>query len=683
MKVLGIAANDSDNLMISNIFYELERRGHKLKIYSRLRDKKSLRMFQRLNADICDINELDNETISEADCIFSALRAHIDLNALKENVFCNKYIYVFNNYIDNTWYTPGADFMFTCGTSRQLAHMEDCANMPLGLPKNDYMLDEKTNNDSKEFLFIDSGHYPFSHKGKVQVADMLLQICKTYPEYKLVIKPRFLPNDINLLHPNFEHIYMLLEQRSEGKLPENLILLQEHREMQELIDHCSCAIMLCTSAYLDVALRNKNMVIVRGIDNEDKYELRNDIEYKNIYGLREKSGCVVNYDEIMNYLPEGLHCNEEHLKEVVTYKTRASERAVEVMEFIHKNFISKGRFPAIQQYNYETYQDEMREDAGLSWDVIKHKRIKNIGNNYLNYTNRIIADIDNSPLFEYIDTRYVDYPASLEGVQKFLSDLQGVHQTLLYQNREKLMKDPLDQAELLRSLFDGQRYSAIFSISPQEVLCTGPYHYYLAKVFYIEKEYVKSLEHFHQYFKESAVRAFAKYDCEYSIGMLEGYRCIANMYNGENISPEKFAEIYEIQFLKHIENQIPYRERKRLYQFALTVSKKLYEQGQYELASQCALRCMEQINVFNEDRRRVRLLQQDNTRMLKSASYRIGRGVTFLPRKTRAAFRFVHKNGMLNTHRYIWQKIKEQVRQSTLYKINAVFKKDIWKGYQQ
>ena len=361
MKVLVLAQNDSNNIIISNVVKELLKRNSEVRIFSHLTDIKSIRMFCELGLTVSNCDNLTEESIEWCDIILSAMRAHINFNRLGEKIFAQKYIFVYNHYIDDTWYTPGADFMFTCGYTRNMRHMEDCARMAIGCPKNDRNNSMRTLNIENNILFIDSGHYPFSHKGKVQVADMLIDICKKFPNYTLTIKPRFLLTDTNLLHANYDHIYTLLDERSNGKIPDNLIMLNEHKDMQDLLDSCCCALMLCTSAYVDAALRGKNMVIVKGIDNEDKFELRNDIEYKNIFELRESSGCVVDIKDVLDYLPNGIPCNQEHLNQLVAYRTKVSEKMVNVMEYIHNSFLLKDELPDIQEYDYEIGRASCRE----------------------------------------------------------------------------------------------------------------------------------------------------------------------------------------------------------------------------------------------------------------------------------------------------------------------------------
>ena len=572
--------------------------------------------------------------------------------------------------------------MFTCGRSRRPAHREDCPSMPVGCPKNDRAVVSNPVNDTKNFLFIDSGHFPFSHKGKVQIAEMLLQICIACPDYRLVVKPRFLPEDTNMLHENTDHLYTVLSEQGGGELPDNLVLLQEHRDMQELLDMCSCVIMLCTSAYVDAALRGRCMLIIKGLDNEDKYELRNDIEYKNSYALREQSGCVVDYREVLRYLPAGLRCREEHLNEVVACRSNASGRIVDVMEYIDSHFLARGLFPAIREYSYETYRTAMRPDPGLTWETIKRKRVKNMGNDTLSVLNRIVADIDFTPLYEMIDRDYENYPADVGGANAFIGDLQKLRRTIVIENQAALMDDPLNQAELFRAMYQAGLYAAVYEMPEDKILCRGPWHYYVGTMLYREKSYEKSILHFLQYIREAGTRTFAKYECENRREMRGVYEKIAFMCDAGNVPPSDFAEIFEELHARKMEREIPYEAYRQFYQTALTVSERLYREGQYRLAARCALRCMEQRCIFDETGRQAQALQSEKDALLHSPAYGIGRSLTWIPRQAGWLLRSVCKNGFFETVHDLAYKIQFCYRKTLVYQMGVIFHQKVISGYK-
>ena len=451
--------------------------------------------------------------------------------------------------------------------------------------------------------------------------------------------------------------------------------------MQELLDECNCALMLCSSAYIDAALRNRNMLIIKGIENEDKYELRNEIEYKNIYRLREESGCVVDYQNVCDYLPEGIACREEHLNKVVTYREDASVHIVDVMEYIYQKFLSRGLFPAILQYNYETYQSEMDADIALTWNQIKSKRIKNMGNNALNALNRVIASINFKPLFEMIDTQYDRYETTVDGARQFLSDCQNLRREILIANREKLMRDPLDQAELLRALYDSGKYDEILEIPCEEILCIGAWNYYTGMLLYNRGNYPASMKHFQDFLKEANTRNFAKYDCEWT-GLKTVYCRVARICHEVTLTPEDFAELYEEMFVKKIEGSVPYEERKCLYQYACSMAPVLHKRAQYEMAAKCMYRCMREGEFFRDDKKRADSLQLELNHVYRSLAWRIGCKILSVPQKISWWIHFMRDNGCVCTWKQMIKYIHGKLKATHVYRIKETFQKNILPGYE-
>lgn len=669
MNVLVLAHNDSDNIMISNILFEMQMRGYKIRIFSVFMDNRTNRMFKSLKCEINRVDKLSDADIEWCDCVLSALRAHINIGGLGDKIFIKKYIFVYNHYIDKTWYTPGADFMFTCGYTRKMDHIEDCASMAVGCPKDDSQQQVINSAISeKQFLFIDSGHYPFSHKGKRQVASLLLKICHKFPEYKLVVKPRFLPNESNMLHANLDHLYSVLIQLSNENLPVNLVLLNEHRDMQELIDQSDCVLMLCSSAYVDVALRNKPMIIIDGIDNDDKYELRNDIEYKNIYDLRKKSGCVVNCHEVLQYLPYGIKCSEAHLKKLVAYPKYASKRIVDVIDFVVTDFLRKGLFPRIQEYNYEDYKEKMAEDQQLNWDIILSKRIKNFGNDTLNRFNRVIACIDKSEYINAIDNEYSNYPTDVNGINDFKAYLSSLYRKIVIANGNILVNDELDQAELLRAMYESKDYVDLFAIDERYIKAKAAWHYYIGMIYLSENSREKGIDHLIDFILEGRKRYYAKYFVEED-GIRNAFVKIIRFYDGDNIADRVFANLYIVFYVKGIDKRLKEAEVRKINTYIPSVIQRLGDNGDYKLAFECAeiyIKNTKSIFEINKVKKRENSLLKENKRITASRSYKIGRFVTFVPRKSAEILKSLRMRRRHNAS-----------RESALFKIARIYRDNI------
>lgn len=678
MRILVLAAHDSDNIMIANVLFELESRGHELKIYSQFTDKKTVRMFDSLAAQIFPQNVLTEKELDWADCVLSGLRAHIFLP--DDKIFCKKYIFVYNNFMDSHWYTPGADFMFTTGYTRNPQHREDCASMPIGCPKNDHVSPSGNVDESKRLLFIDSGHYPFGSTGKYQVAAMLLDICRSFPDYQLIVKPRFLPNDTNMVHANHEHIYLILRKLTQENLPKNLILPNEHIDMQELIDQCHCSIVMASTAFIDVALRGKNLIIVKGIDSEDTWDLRNGVEWKNQYELREGTGCVVDYKDVLQYLPHGFRCNDAYLDKLVAYRTGASKRMADVMEYIYNEFLLKGTFPKIAAYKYETYRAEMYVDSKLDWRVLHQKRMKNIGNNALNWTNNITANIDYARLHNVIEEDCLKYSLTKKGSIQFVQHLKKIFNEILVDNSNILQDDPINQSYFVQALFDLGYDDAILEISPEKVLCSGPYSFYLGLIYRKRKQITAAMEHFCAFLSEANNRPYHKYAHELDWAISQAYNYIFSVYDGKNIEAQAFADLYIALHDQRDIKIVAYKCRKRAHNFLPKVAEQLADTD-----PERALKCLQ---LYAKWEYFYNIRERDNQLKVIRGSklYRLKNRIDWLKKKLKGGVRCLREHGWGYTYHHGGQKIQQYIAKifsnKAPYRIWDVFKNKVMEGYK-
>ena len=370
MKVLIYLGNDAVNMSIEPIVRQL-RQKHETRIFSPSGSLQTLNIFTDFMDEIKSASELNKNDYEWADCIFcSAL-------ALRKMPYFKKYVFCFCHMNPNFDEARGADFVFTLADINPNIYADVpqyFAYMPVGLAKNDIPKSAET--DPKQLLYIDAGHFPFGRIGRRQIAKMLLEICEKFPDYKLVVRPRWRRNATatEMSNINYYHIYDAIEDVAGGELPKNLILPETNDSLQKQIDESACVISSCTSAYLDVAARGKPLLIINGIDNEDMYHLRADY-FNYLYQFAEESGCVVDINRVTEYLPEGLNCNPEHLKHAFSYRDGATDRVIEAMEYITENFLSKGLYPAIRGYQYETYREEMESDPEINEQVLLQNRL--------------------------------------------------------------------------------------------------------------------------------------------------------------------------------------------------------------------------------------------------------------------------------------------------------------------
>lgn len=666
MKVLVTTAFDAGNLATENIVKELISRNHMVEIFARFTDANSIRMFTALGVSVFPEKELTPERINQYDIAFCTVDAMAKLR------FADIYVFSYNSVMD-TGVSEGADFMFTVVRDRKLLIVEDCAMMPVGNAKNDF---PKSNIAAhKQFLYVDAGHNPFGYKGKYQVADMLLNICQSFPDYNLVVKPRWILNEEgHQTHRSGLHIYEVLNMLTNGNLPKNLILLNEHRNLQELIDESISVITTSFTVYMDVALRGKGCIVVDGLDAEDQFEIRS--AFFDSYEDARRAGCCVKYNDVVKCLPEGIQCNEEHIYRRIPYANGVSHRIVYVMEYIYDNFLRYGKFPTIKKYDFETFQDELSVDLSLTFRELKYKRFKNA----MIYRTRIFAQfktiIDCSEFEQTLEEKYHKYPINASGLRALDIEIRKEISRIILKNKSKLMHDAIDQSFLLQTYYDTGNENLILEIPIDNVLCSSAYYYYLGMIYSKQKEQFTAIKYFRMFLQEANSRSFNKYPPESDWGIRNAYNYIFNTYNGENIPPDEFIDLYISLYEQRNIAIVGYKSRKRAHNWLPKVAEKLADTDPERALK--SYRIYAKWEYFYNIRERDEQLK--NIRGAKL--YRLGEKIKWLVRKLKGGVRCLQEHGWKYTYHHTIEKIKEKERSKSLYRIWSVFWDKVMMGYK-
>lgn len=650
MKVLVVTAHDAVNLSVENIVRELIHRGHDVSIYARTMEHRHIRMFEDMGLPVQPVSKLTSQAVKRFDCAFCPMDAVASLT------FYDIYIFSYNFIFNNRWTTAGGDFMFVQTEDRPIFQWEDCARMAIGTPKNDTPV--QPNTQSNKILYVDTGHYPFGLEGKQQIAKTLLNFCKEFPQYEFVVKPRKLPDDVDDVHRNNLHLYRVISDCCNGQIPENLCLLDRHMNMQQLIDECITVITPGSSAYLDAALRGKGILILGGLTSENSYDLRTDTVWKIQFGDMADSGCLVDYEDAVNYLPYGLKCREEHLNKVVAYRGNVSEKVVDVIEYIYTAFLAKNQFPAIERYNLTDYRDKMQADHRVNYRLLQQKRMKNQVLILARRCDWVQAKIDYSEWLDILDQCYREYKVNQTG----LTDLRKkMIQELYYiwiKQKDCMMEDSIDQAVLLQALYDTGNIDHVLCILPQDIHCIGPYHYYLGMIYRGENEMFDAIEHFVAFLIESNSRSFNQYPQEEPWGIRNSYEYLFRVYDGTNISPSIFLQLYAQLYQKGNEKAqklVKIHLRKRAHNFLPQVAQMLEDQGDHESAYQCLslyARYDQQYNIGPAKR-----AEREAQRIRRSKTFRIGSIVLWLPWKVRRGIQCARDHGIWYTVAHFKSKV--------------------------
>lgn len=678
MRILVVSFNDSDNLTIENVLYELEKRGHQITIFAPFRDDNSIRMFKRLNAEIRPTTELTNKVAKNFDVAFcSVMMMQARLK------FLDIYCFVYAPYIEEFFMTDGADFLFTYRKLSMSRYNFRCGSMPVGDPKNDKISNHKIDTQ-KRILFIDSGHMPFGTAGKIQIADMLLDICRKFPDYELCIKPRWLRgSNINYTHQNREHIYSIIEERCNGELPNNLNMLNEHLNLQELIDSSISVITLYTSALFNVILRDKGLLIASGWDNEDKWDVRNDIDIRDKEDCYYASGCLVDYREVTKYLPEGIHAKKEFSDKIFYYKTDASKRIVDVMEYIYNIYLSKGLFPTPKEYQYESFKDELIPDSSINLEALKYERIRDIFQQKIAlFSYKITAPIDFSKYYQKLEETYQNCPLTESGFHEYAAQFNLLQNQILIDNASLMNTDAINQSFLLQAFYETGRVSAILEMPQENILCTGPYHFYLGQCYRKVQLVDAAIEHFCIYLNEANTRSYTKYIQEEDTTIRDVYNYVLKNYNGKNIDPIEFADIYSALYEKRNMTVASYKNRKYAHNFLPQVAEQLVDIDQER-----ALKCFQlyakweyHYNIWERDAQ-IRTL-------FGSKSYRLSRAMKCFFKEVKGGIQCLQEHGWKYTIERFVDKVKKHCKKfyNKMYAKGPLsvwlhFRKDIMQSY--
>ncbi len=652
MKVLVTTWIDAANLSIENIVRELAARGHQMEIYAHYTDAKSIRMFDGLNIPIHDAKELNPKIIRKFDLGFTAESA---MRTLK---FSDIYVFSYNN-IPDTWVTDGSDFMFTMVKDRNLRWREDCATMPVGIAKND--APKVCDRPKNQFLYIDAGHNPFGEAAKLRLASMLLDVCRNFSEYKLVIKPRWLPNDKKQVHRSGLHIYDVLRKAANGVLPDNLVLLEEHRNLQELIDESVSVITTSVSCYLDAAARDKGCIIVDGLGGEEDYDTRTPLH--NIYVSARESGCCVNYQNVLRHLPNGILCDPAHFQKRIAYKDGVSKRIVDVMEYIFENCLKQGKYPAIQEYDYCSYQEALAAAPGATRQELKRKRLRNEAMLTLRQFEYPNVDVDFSPVLERLERSYRTCMVNDSGLRALLKEIELEKQRLYIENKDKFMSNDINQSILFQTLAEAKQEGTILTIPQNEILCLGPYHYHLGMIYSERGAALTAIKHFLVFLQEANRRTFDKYPQEGDQrGIRNAYNYLFMIYDGENIGPGEFVDLCLELYEKRDITVVAYNNRRRAHNFLPKAAEQLVDVDPGR-----ALKCL-RLYAKYEYHYNVRPLKQDMEDIRGSKLYRMGLKLKWTAKKAKGGVRCLRENGLKYTIERAKKHVHSFTQQSSILK---------------
>ena len=494
MKIAAILKRDIDNFMTAYLVKALLKCQHVVDGYAVYQDTNHLYMFDDIDMTIQNANILTKELLEQYDILLTSPRVFQDMHWLME---VETYIVSFDAaYYDEP--LGGTDLLIERGYNWRPAlpcgHRAESMYLIAGDPKHDTWNLKDITEDPKQLLFIDSGHYPFGENGKRETARFILNVCNRFPDYHLIVKPRFLKSDKSVTHENTLFLYDFIEQEADGALPDNLTLLEKHLTLEELIAASHTVITLYTTAYIDAAVQGKNLLILDNLPNEENSELRIQTHWMPAREIMKGSGCLVDYRKAIDYLPHGISCKEEHLKAHIYSSGNINAKIVKALEWLWKHYISLGNYPAPDTYFFDKLDGAVKQTISMNDLLTQRKK------NYLYCLER----------FFYKNTTF--FPKD-NRITKHIEELErkGILQStpideLVSDICEKLLdyapdipKDSISQDYLLSQIVRSNQSEKIFAIKREDVQNKVFYDYISGRAYLNNGQYKEASQCLHQY----------------------------------------------------------------------------------------------------------------------------------------------------------------------------------------
>ncbi len=557
MQVLMITEKDASCMSLAPLADAFIRKGHHIVIYAIFNSKVVLREFHK-DILICDFDCLTDEAIEKADIIFTTAIAGGYIN--QKGLFTAKKPIFTQNYLINKQMVWGGDICFNPSNETTANHYIPYLNysrVAIGDPKYDNI---SKNTEGEGILFIDSGHYPFGMEGKQSLARLLLDICKEFPDIKLTIKPRFLPDDDVVTHTNKLHLYDVIKSEADTFLPENLEMLYEHKNLTELICQCRTVICMYTTAFSGAVAAGKGLIILDNIPSDDTYDLRK----KTLMYIRENmegSGAIIDYRMIKKVLPYGTVCADSYKHFLNTLDMNVSEKIVEISKYLVENFYAKNVFPRKVNCEYMEYLEAFVKDSDLNWNKVIQKR----------YTDFMILKT-----FSLIDFRIktnLNIGNALKEIEQWsakfnkveqpkISELKerarDIREKCIIENADLLVTDDIDYGILLNALFYKQEYNKIKNMDRREL---GADYFYRAKVAFEEKDFELEYYELKKFFEITIKRSYIKEISDMSDNKFWGFSQYITLLikHKENEKAKKFFELMK-EFFYDLYKVLPLAE---------------------------------------------------------------------------------------------------------------------------
>ncbi len=547
MKVLFILDKDVYNIPAAKIAEEMLKRGYDIDFYASYLDVIHIRMFGTLHVSILPISELSMDELDQYDFIYSAMT----LDWMQSFWNVQKYVFHFTTapfdepigYGDFTFTQRDMKIRFQDALFQDMEKIKEIKSYPgkvTGNPKYDSTeSDDGEEKDKKQILFVDAGHFPYTKEGKMEEAKMLLAIAKRFPEYQLVIKPRFLPHDQNVTHRNEVHLYNCLQELSGGRMPSNIECLQRHVDLEEKARKSMIIITPeMTSTYLDIGVYGKRGLVVTDLPNDEGSVVGNAGHRKRMRKIVQRSGVCIPYTDILHYLPEGKQFSNEHLREMGLLNRNASENIVDTIEWIYSHFILHNRYPSA-----DSVADDQK--ALTIEEVISLRYFKSLFSVF-EITKCRIEELDFTEAENYIYRLWESkVQMNQDNYPKYRDTAVAMVRNTILGSKDILMENAMKQSYYLQTLYEAGKMQLE---KEEDYLAKGMFWCLMGKYEIITNNNAeRALYYFQKYFDETAGNLYEK-----TLADMQYYKESAVYWSG--VCCYKMGNLQEAErFFEHLE----------------------------------------------------------------------------------------------------------------------------------
>lgn len=311
-RILIVLSSDSENLSLVKIFANLKKQGESVDIWRAKQNEQAIAPFLRILDYSKILDNMDQEKFSQYSVVICGRSCYEALPL--------SWVLSFPGIIlaDDTAMYDGknvyGDVVCVNGMSN-LNNISKRMTFPVvftGCIKADSakQINYKYFNERLYFkqnykvhiLYVESGHFPFGKEGRLSLAKAFCTAVCEHPDKAFLVKPRFLRHEAAYgRHRNNDHLYGYIEEYFNGKLPDNLVLLEKHESMDDLVAWSDLSIYTYSSAHIECISCGKPFFHLAGVPSVETADFRKN-RMHNLESFMDMAGCTIPYYELSKFI---------------------------------------------------------------------------------------------------------------------------------------------------------------------------------------------------------------------------------------------------------------------------------------------------------------------------------------------------------------------------------------------